>query len=66
MSIKQRMNRAEKVLKPKDQVILEWVETMTIDGEVIPYTPKPGEKVINLKWEESRDPTPDPDQGGPN
>ena len=67
MSIKQRIARAEKALnKGRDEIIYEWFENMTIDGEVIPYIPKPGEKVIDLKWDEARDPTPDPDQGGPN
>ncbi len=59
MSIKQRMTRAEKALMPKGQVKIVWFENMTIDGEVIPYIPKPGEKVIDLThaWEN--------DQGGP-
>jgi len=59
MSAKTRINRAEKAIKPKEQIEIVWVENMTIDGEAIPYTPKPGEKIVDLThiWKN--------DQGGP-
>lgn len=59
MSAKTRIKRAEKAIRPKEQIEIVWLENMTMDGEVIPYTPKPGEKVIDLShiWENDQAPT---------
>jgi len=67
MSIKQRIARAEKALnKGRDEIIYEWFENMTIDGEVIPYIPKPGEKVIDLTniWRDDRGAESEPEPAG--
>ena len=39
---------------------------MTIDGEVIPYIPKPGEKVIDLTniWRDDRGAESEPEPAG--
>jgi len=56
MSAKARIKRAEKAIKPKEQIKIVWLENMTIEGEVIPYTPEPGEKVIDLShiWDNEK------------
>jgi len=48
MSAKARIKRAEKALKPKEQIEIIWLEPDE-NGNYPP--PRPGEKVINLKWE---------------
>ena len=64
MSVKARIKRAEgKIQNAREQLEFIWLEQDEAGNHP---PPRPGEKVINLKWDEARDPTPDPDQDGPN
>lgn len=48
MSAKTRIKRAEKAIKPKEQIEFIWLE-QDEDGNFPPV--QPGTKVIELKWD---------------